>query len=233
MHPLLVETAGLMGLVLGMAPEGLLEEIKLSDCPPAVRKTFEVEAKGAKIPNVTKEKDADDETVYWADAELGGRTYAIGVLEDGTLTEMNLAVEDEELALDHCPAAVRATFRAEAFGEKVDTVGMDLKYGVTIYETVVKHNGKSYQIVIAEDGTLVEKVLVIDDEEVALAKCPAAVRAAFHEHALGGTISNITRSTGIGGPTYEAEVQNKGKVYSIDVAESGLLISKSLEAGEE
>jgi hypothetical protein len=233
MHTLLVVTAWLLGLVFGMAPAAPEEELKFSDCPPAVRKTFQAEAKGAKIETVTKEKDDNDETVYWADAELGGRTYAIGVLEDGTLTEMNLAVDDDELALEGCPAAVRVTLRAEAFGEKVDTLGKDLKYGVTIYEAVVKHNGRSYQIVIAEDGTLVEKVLVIDDEEVALAKCPAAVRAALHEHALGGTIGDITRSTGIGGPTYEAEVQKKGKVYSIEVAESGLLISKSLEAGEE
>ena len=105
-----------------------------------------------------------------------------------------------------------------------------MKYGVTIYEAVVDHKGKSYEIVVAEDGTLVEKVLVIDDEEVELATCPAAVQAAFREHAKGGTIGDITRSTGIGRPTYEAEVEIKGKVYLVEVDESGLLISKSLEA---
>ena len=146
---------------------------------------------------------------------------------------MNLAVDDAEVPLDRCPAAVQATFRREAFGEKVETVGKDMKYGVTIYETVVQHKGKSYEIVVAEDGTLVEKVLVIEDEEVELAKCPAAVQAALREHAKGGTIGDITRSTGIGRPTFEAEVKIKDKVYLIEVAENGLLISKSLEAGEE
>ena len=48
-----------------------------------------------------------------------------------------------------------------------------------------------------------------------------------------GPIGDITRSTGIGRPTFEAEVEIKDKVYLIEVAESGLLISKSLEAGEE
>ena len=129
---------------------------------------------------------------------IGGKTYAIGVLEDGTLTEMNLAVDDDELPFERCPAAVQATFRREAFGEKVDAVGKDMKYGVMIYETVVEHKGKSYEIVVAEDGTLVEKVLVIEDEEVELAKCPAAVQAALRQHAKGGTIGDITRSTGIG-----------------------------------
>ena len=176
------------------------------------------EAKGAKIETVTKEKDEDDETVYWADVAVGGRTYAIGVLEDGTLTEMNLAVDDEELPFDRCPAAVQATFRSEAFGEKVETVGKDMKYGVTIYETVVEHKGKSYEIVVAEDGTLVEKVLVIDDEEVELAKCPAAVQVALREHAKGGKIGDITRSTGIG----RAHVRGRGRDQGQGLLDRGL-----------
>ena len=233
MQPLWVVTAALSGLVFGMAPAGDDEEIKFSDCPAAVRKTFQAEAKGAKIETVTKEKDEDDR-----DGLLGrGRHRRQNVrdrrLEDGTLSEMNLAVDDEELPFDRCPAAVQATFRSEAFGEKVDAVGKDMKYGVTIYQTVVDHKGKSYEIVVAEDGTLVEKVLVIDDEEVKLADCPAAVQAALHEHAKGGEIGDITRSTGIGQHTFEAEVKIKNKVYSIEVAESGLLISKSLEAAKD
>jgi hypothetical protein len=233
MQPPWVVTAALLGLAFGMAPAVDEEELKLSDCPPAVRKTLQAEAKGAKIETVTREKDEDDETLYWADVAIGGRTYAIGVLEDGTLSEMNLAVDEEELPFDRCPAAVQATFRAEGFGAKIDTVSTDLRYGVTIYEAVVDHDDKSYEVVVAEDGTLVEKVLVIDDEEVELAICPAAVRAALHELAKGGTIGEITRATGIGRPTYEAEVEIKGKVYLIEVAEDGLLISKSLEAEQE
>lgn len=236
MQALGVVTAASLGLVFAMAPADDGQEVKFSDCPPAVRKTFQAESKGAKIEAVTREKDEDDETVYWADVAIGGRTYAIGVLGDGTLAEMNLAVDDDdEIPLDRCPAVVQETFRAESFGEKVEGVGKDLKYGVTIYEAVVEHKGKSYEIVVAEDGTLVEKVLVIEDEEVELAACPVAVRAAVHEHARGGTIGQITRSTGIGRPTYEAEVEikGKGKVYLIEVAEDGLLISKSLEAGVE
>jgi hypothetical protein len=230
MQPLWAVIAALSGFVFGMASAGDDEEIKFSDCPAAVRKTFQAEAKGAKIETVTKEKDEDEKTIYWAEVDIGGKTYAIGAHEDGTLSEMNLAVDDEELPLDGCPAAVQATLRSEAFGEKVDGVARDMKYGVTIYQTVVNHKGKPYQVVVAEDGTLVEKVLVIDDEEVKLSDCPAAVRAALHEHAKGGEIGDITRFTGIGQHTFEAEVKIKNKIYSVEVAESGLLISKSLEA---
>jgi hypothetical protein len=79
----------------------------------------------------------------------------------------------------------------------------------------------------------VEKVLVIDDEEVELAMCPAVVQVALREHSGGGAIGEVVRSTGLGQHTYEAEVEIKGKVYLIEVSETGRLISKSLEAAEE
>jgi len=79
----------------------------------------------------------------------------------------------------------------------------------------------------------VEKVLVIEDEEVELDKCPPGVRTALREHADGGKIGQITRSTGIGKHTFEAEIEVKSKVYLIEVAESGFLISKSLEAAQD
>ncbi len=197
-----------------------------------MRKTLESESKGAKIGAIHKEQEGD-ETVYWAEVTIAGKEYAIGVLEDGTLSEMNLAFDDTDVPLERCPAAVQATFRREALGEKLDSAGKDMRYGVVIYETVVKHRGKAYEIVVAEDGTLVEKVLVIDDEEVELANCPAAVQVALKLHARDGTIGDVTRSSGIGRPTFEAEVKLKDKVYLIEVTENGLLISKSLEAAEE
>lgn len=233
MQPLLVLLTAHFGLVFAAVLSGDDQEIKFADCPAAVRKSLEAESKGAKIETVTKETGDDEQTVYWAEVKLGGRPYAIGVLEDGTLSEVNLAVDDAEIPLDKCPAAVRTTLRDECFGEKITDVGKDIKYGVTVYETLVAHAGKSYQLVVAEDGTLVEKVLVITDEEVTLDKCPLEVRTALHKCAKGGTIGDITRSTGLGRQTYEAEVKSKDSIYLIEVADDGHLISKSLEAAEE
>jgi hypothetical protein len=232
MQLLWVVTAALLSCVLEMAPVIDAQEVKLSDCPEAVRKTFQAEARGSKIESVSKDQE-EDETVYWADVTIAGRQYAIGVLEDGTLSEMNLAVDDADIPFDRCPAPVQGTFRREAFGKTPQTVGKDMKYGVTIYEAAVENQGKSYEIVVAEDGTLVEKVLVIHDEEVELSKCPATVQTALREHSKGGTIGEITRSTGIGRPSFEAEVTIKDKVYLVEVGENGHLISKSLEAAEE
>ena len=59
------------------------------------------------------------------------------------------------------------------------------------------------------------------------------MQATLKSHARDGKIGVITLIHGIGRHTYEAEVEIDTKVYSIEVAESGLLISKSLEAGED
>jgi hypothetical protein len=233
MQPLLVFLTMQLGLLFAVEPTRDEQELKLADCPAAVRKSLEAEAKGAKIESITKETNDDEQTVYWAEVKLEDQPYAIGVLEDGTLSEFNLAVDGADFTLDRCPAAVQLTLGSESFGEKIKSVGKDKKYGVTIFETVVEHKGRSYQIVVAEDGMLVEKVLVIVDEEVTLDQCPPAVRITFRDHAKGGKIGDITRSSGIGRHTFEAEVQIKDKVYLIEVGEAGHLISKSLEAAEE
>ena len=214
------------------APDG--SKIKLSECPEAVRKSIGAEAPGAKIEFVNREKDEDDDVVFWAEATIGERTYEIGILEDGTLSEMNMVpAGGSEVAFDGAPAAVKATFKAEAFGLTIRTLARDLKYGTTTYDAVVDHAGKSYEIVVAEDGTLVEKVLVIDDEDVELAACPEPVREALKKLSKGGAIDGITRSAGIGKPTFEAEVELKGKVYLIELDDAGTLISKSLQASQE
>ena len=60
MKRLCVVTAVLAGFCFPIASADD-QEIKLSDCPQAVRKTFQAEAKGAKIETVTREREADAE----------------------------------------------------------------------------------------------------------------------------------------------------------------------------
>jgi hypothetical protein len=216
------------------AARGEEKEMKFSECPEAVQKTLHAEGKGVKIETVTKETFDDGKVVYWADVVLGGKPYEIAVDPEGTLTEMSLEVGEDQVEFSKCPGPVQATFHKESNDAKVETLDKDMKYGVTIYEGVVSIKGKEYEIIVAEDGTLLEKTLVVVEDDVELSKCPAAVQKTLHEHAGGGKIVAITRSTGIGAGrhTYEAEVDIQGKGYAIEVAENGMLLSKSLEEAD-
>ena len=206
--------------------------LKLSDCPAPVKKTLELEAKGSKIENVTKLTE-DDETTYSTTVVINGKTYHIRVDAEGTLNEMGLDVAEGEVKFTAAPAAVQATFRAESKGGKFDMLAKDLKYGIIVYDAVATLGGKDYSIIVAENGTLVEKVLIIAEDDIELSHCPEAVQHALKEHARGGTIGDITRSTGIGGHVFEAELEIEGKAYTIELTEGGGLISKSLVDDEE
>ena len=202
--------------------------IKLADCPAAVQKTLKEESRGATIDRVTKETE-DEETSYWTTVKIDDNSYEIGVDKEGALIEMALNVGENDIKLADCPAAVQKSLRKEGNGADVDEVFKDLRYGVSIFATVVPVDGKDYEIVVAEDGTLVEKTLLIMEDEIDLAHTPTAVQKALKEEARGGKIGEIVRSTGIRGHVFEAEVKADNKLYLIEVSEGGMLISKTLE----
>ena len=230
-------TTAAIGLVLaaviGRGALGDETTLKFADCPESVRKAIELEAKGAKIDTVSKEAGEDGVTVYAANALVAGRHYRIRVDHDGQLVAMDLEVGDDEIKFSACPAAVRETFHREAKDARFDDMTRDIKYGIVIYEAVARLGGKDYSIVVAENGTLVEKMLVVAEDEIELSHCPAAVQAAMKEHARGGHVGAITRSTGIGGHVYEVEIEIEGKKFALEVTEGGALISKAAIEDDE
>jgi len=201
-------------------------DVPLSDCPEAVRKTIREESRGGRVESVSKETE-DGKATYWADAVIGGKAYGIGVTEDGTLTEFSLRVDDHEIGLGDCPPAVQTTMRAEAGAAKIRDVRRELNLGVTVYATEYAVGGWKYRVMVAEDGTLTEKVLVIDEDPVALAECPAPVQKTLTGESKGGTLKDVTRSSGIGRRVYLAAYEAGGAGYSLIVAEDGTLISKT------
>jgi hypothetical protein len=208
------------------------QEIPFAQCPAAVQKTLQLEAKGAKIDAVTKTLEGDSAT-YQATVAIGGKPYSITVDGEGTLTELSLEPDEDEVKFAKCPPAVQATFRHESKDTKIETVEKDIKYGTLVFETVVEVGGKDYLIVVAQDGTLVEKSLVVEEEDIEFTACPTAVQKALREHAQGGKIGDVTRTTAAIGHVFEADVEVGGKSYSIEVSEHGTLISKTLNDDDE
>ncbi len=225
------------GVVLMMAALGPVQnedepKVPFADCPAAVQKTLREATRGAVIATVVKETN-EDVTTYRASVVVDGRKYALEVDEDGTLIDMSLEVDQDEVKFSSCPKAAQTTFRKESRDSLIDVVGKSLRLGGAVYDAVVTLSGKDYAIVVAEDGTLIEKTLLIDDEAIELSECPAAVQKTLREHAAGGQIGAVTRSTGIGGHVYDAEVEIHGLSYIVEVTEKGVLFAKSLNEVDE
>lgn len=71
-----------------------------------------------------------------------------------------------------------------------------------------------------------------EEEEVSLtmAELPAPVRQTLEREAAGGIIEEIERETGANGAViYSADTKIGGKVYDIEIAADGTLLSRELD----
>jgi len=141
----------------------------------------------------------------------------------------------DELKFSDCPAAVQKTLQREANGAEITVVQADTEDGETLYGAEVTIDGRRYEIVVDDNGTLLEKALneVEDTEEVELSDCPSAVQKTLKREANGTEIETVDKETKSGKSVYEAAVVLDGNNYKIRVAEDGILISKALEEEEE
>ncbi len=172
---------------------------------------------------------------------LGG-LILVGVLSCIAWNANGAEEKEVELKLADCPAAVQKTLTREAHGAKIKEVEKETEDGETVYEAEVKIDGKEYEIEVAQDGTLLEKVLDEDEddededeeeEEVKLSDCPAAVQKTLKREAHGAKIKEVEKETEDGKAIYEAEVKIDGKEYEIEVAQDGTLICKSLDEDDD
>jgi len=68
--------------------------------------------------------------------------------------------EDEaKVAWADVPAPVKATLQREGGGASIATVDRESRKGKLVYEADVRIDGKNWEIVVAEDGTLISRKL--------------------------------------------------------------------------
>ena len=81
----------------------------------------------------------------------------------------NAAEDEKEVKVEFAdlPQVVQTTFTEEARGATIAEVEKEVEKGETVYEAEgVEIKGKKYDIEVSEDGTLIEKSLSDDDDEV-------------------------------------------------------------------
>jgi hypothetical protein len=86
---------------------------------------------------------------------------ACAMAQDKTENEEN----EKKLSRDQIPAAVLKTLEKESENAKLDDVEKQMADGKTVYEADVQIGGKTYEIRVAEDGTLLSKKLEHGEDE--------------------------------------------------------------------
>jgi hypothetical protein len=132
---------------------GLASEvaIKMKDLPTAVRKTVEEQGKGATLHGLSKEVEAG-KTYYEAELKVNGRNKDVLIDATGAVVEI-----EEEAALDSLPEAARASIEKQAGKRRIVSVESVTKNNnIVAYEAKVQGTGKSSEIKVAPDGTLMK-----------------------------------------------------------------------------
>jgi len=135
--------------VLGGAAE---KQVAMKDLPPAVRKSVEVETKGAEIKGLSKETEKG-KTIYEVETMVNGKHRDLSLDAQGAVTEV-----EEETALDSIPPAARAAIQKKAAGGKIGMVETVTHGGATYYEAqYTAANGKQHEVQVKSDGAEVKE----------------------------------------------------------------------------
>jgi hypothetical protein len=126
------------------------------------------------------------------------------------------ALADEDAELNDQPAALQKTAREQIGAAKIEEVEPTYEEGQHATEVEYRENGKKMAIVIAPDGTLIQK-----EYRMAPGDAPEVIKSAVAAHFPGGRISHLKEVERGGGKFYEVSVKADGKSHQLQLDETG------------
>ncbi|OHB66486.1 MAG: hypothetical protein A2Y77_03140 [Planctomycetes bacterium RBG_13_62_9] len=184
--------------------------------------------------------------------KIAGVLIVVGLaLCIGAVATQKIMENEREVSIGEVPEAVRATILAQAQGNAINEIEMEVKNGQTIYEAEVIIGGRTTDVKVAADGALLGTE--VDDEEgdddadeadveededeaeelVALAEVPGAVQATLVKEAAGAEIKEIEKEDENGRDVYSADVILNGQEVELKVARDGTLLGKEVDDEDE
>jgi hypothetical protein len=126
------------------------------------------------------------------------------------------ALADEEDDLNALPAAVQKTAHEQIGKNSVEEVEDTFEAGQHATEVEYRENGKKMAVVIAKDGTLIQK-----EYRMSPGDAPDVIKAAVTAQYPGATISHIKEVERTGVKFYEVSAKAGGKSHQLKLDESG------------
>jgi hypothetical protein len=126
------------------------------------------------------------------------------------------ADEDEAAELNDLPAAVQKTAHDQIGSSKVEEVEATYEEGQHATEVEYRENGKKMAVVIASDGTLIQK-----EYRMSPSDAPDAIRKAVATVYPSGKITHIKQVERPTGNFYEISVKSGEKSHQLKLDEAG------------
>ena len=158
----------------------------------------------------------------------------IGLSVIGMVTLVAWAADgqEEEVTLDQVPAAVKATILRESAGGKIKEIEVETEGGKTFYDVEFVRAGRTIEIKVAPDGTLLKEEKEKQkpeseghEREVTQAQVPAPALAALKKLAGGAKITEFAEEMEHGSKLYEGTWKDPaGRNVDAVVTPAGALV---------
>jgi len=127
------------------------------------------------------------------------------------------SAQEKKIKRSDLPPAVEKTVAAQSAGATIKGFSTEKENGQTLYEVEMTVNGRSKDISMTADGSIVEI-----EEQVALDSLSSDVKAGLQAKAGKGTILRVESLTKKGRlVAYEARVETNGKKSEVQVGPDG------------
>ena len=124
--------------------------------------------------------------------------------------------DNEEAELNALPAAVQKTAHEQIGASKIEEVEDTFEEGQHATEVEYRENGKKMAVVIAKDGTLIQK-----EYRMSPFDAPEAIKKAVTAQFPDGKISHIKEVEQKGTKFFELSVKTSGKSHQIKLDANG------------
>ena len=125
-------------------------------------------------------------------------------------------IADTKVKMTDLPAAVQAAVKEQTKNATLVGVSKEADKGKTLYEVETKIGGKTRDLLLDANGTVVE----IEDE-IELSAVPTAAQQAIQKKAAGGTIKKVEKLTKGVSISYEVALLKNGKSSEFAVNPDG------------
>jgi uncharacterized membrane protein YkoI len=121
-------------------------KVEFKDLPPAVQTTAKDQSQGATVTGYSKEIEKG-KTEYEVQLLVNGKERDVSIDPDGKVIET-----EEVVAFSSVPKKARDAIKHEAKGAKIEKVEIVKSDQPTVYEALVRQNGKKHEIRVLENG---------------------------------------------------------------------------------
>lgn len=131
------------------------------------------------------------------------------------------------------PAAVQKTYKDETKNAKIELLGKGQNGDQVFYRAIVGVGTNDYDIAVAENGQVLEKLMHPARVDAKFEECPPAVQKALKEEIKGAKVESVVRVTAGKRADYIMDITVQKIKYQAIFTEDGTLMSKVFDDGAE